>query len=277
MEKQSTIAKEVTLEGVGLHTGNMTRMVFRPAPAGSGITFVRVDLPGKPAIRASCSNVIGAIRGTTIGNDPARVHTVEHLLASCSMLGIDNMEIEITNNEPPIMDGSAKPFAELLLQAGTTEQDAPRTYFVPKGTVTYEVNGTKIVAEPAEELIIDCTISYKHPFLSRQQATFTLTRETFLKEIAPARTFCFDYEIEALKSKGLAKGGDLANAIVVGLAGIHNPGKLLRFPDEFVRHKILDLVGDLYLIGMPLKARVTALRCGHNHNISFAKELMKQA
>ncbi|MHB9154610.1 MAG: UDP-3-O-acyl-N-acetylglucosamine deacetylase, partial [Endomicrobiales bacterium] len=179
-----------------------------------------------------------AVRGTTIGNDPVRVHTVEHILAVCSGFGIDNLEILLTNNEPPVLDGSALPFAELMKKTGLVEQDAPRTYFTLSGPVSYESGRTKITAYPAEEFSIDCTVAYDHPFLKEQRATFTITPESFFLDIAPARTFCFDYEIEALKAKGLAKGGSLENAVVVGINGIHNPGGKLRFPDEFVRHKI---------------------------------------
>lgn len=274
MDKQKTIANETYIEGVGLHTGNMTRAVFKPAEAGTGIRFVRIDLPEKPVIAASFNQVMGITRGTTLGSENAAVHTVEHILSACAGLGIDNLEVHLTNNEPPVLDGSSKMFVELLLKAGLIEQDMERNYFTLSGPVSYESNGTKISALPYDGLRIDCTISYKHPSLSHQQASFIVTKEVFINEIAPARTFCFDYEIEALKSKGLAKGGDFSNAIVVGLNGIHNPGKALRFPDEFVRHKILDLIGDLYLIGMPLKAHITAERCGHGHNINFAKKLL---
>ncbi|MFC1501393.1 UDP-3-O-acyl-N-acetylglucosamine deacetylase [Elusimicrobiota bacterium] len=275
MDKQKTIAKEVSVEGVGLHTGNKSKLTFKPAPEHYGIKFVREDLPGKPLIPASYHHVTGtAIRGTTIVKDIDRVHTVEHILAVCSGLNIDNLKVHITNNEPPIMDGSAKPFAQTLLKTGIVEQNAQREYITLTDTIKYESGNTKFIAYPDDEFSLECMVSYDHPFVSYQKAGFKITPETFLKEIAPARTFCFDYEIEALQNKGLAKGGDLNNAIVVGLDGIHNT-EPLRFPDEFVRHKMLDLIGDLYLIGKPLKARIIAERCGHNHNIEFAKELAK--
>jgi len=274
MEKQKTIAKEVYLEGIGLHTGNTSRVTFKPAEAGSGIRFVRVDLPGRPVVPATYTHVLGALRGTTIGVDSARVHTVEHILAVLSVFGIDNLEIEITNNEPPVMDGSARAFAEAVAAAGMRELDEPRDYLTLAAPITYESGKTKMSAYPAGSFSIECTIGYDHPLLREQSASFNLSPDVFVREIAAARTFCFDYEIEALKAKGLAKGGDLTNAIVVGLSGIHNEEKL-RFPDEFVRHKILDLIGDLYLLGKPLKARIVAVKCGHNHNINFVKELVK--
>ena len=273
MEKQKTISREASLEGVGLHTGNKSRVVFKPAPENFGIKFVRVDLPEKPIINASFTHVSGtAVRGTTIANGPGKVHTVEHLLAVCSGLGIDNLEIEINNNEPPIMDGSAKPFAEVLLAAGLVEQNAERSYMTFKEPVHFKSNNAEYSAYPADHLSIDCTVGYDHPLLKEQKISLDINPEIFLKEVAPARTFCFDYEIEALKSKGLAKGGSFSNAIIVGLTGIHNTDPL-RFQDEFVRHKLLDLLGDLYLLGMPLKARIVAVKCGHNHNIEFAREL----
>lgn len=277
-DRQRTIAKEVSLEGIGLHTGNPSRITFRPSGEDTGLRFVRIDLPEKPVIPATHEQVNGtAIRGTTLGNDAARVHTVEHILATCSAFGIDNLEIQLTNNEPPVLDGSARPFVDLILSAGITEQKAPRRYLTLTKPVVYESGKTRLEAYPADEFSIDCTVNYDHPFLKEQRASFSITPDSFLKEISPARTFCFDYEIEALKSRGLARGGDLTNAIVVGLTGIHNPDKKLRYPDEFARHKLLDLIGDLSLIGAPLKARIVANRCGHNHNVNFVKELIKAA
>ncbi len=275
MEKQKTIAKEVSLEGIGLHTGNRSRVIFKPAPENCGIKFIRVDLPGRPQINASFKHVSGtAIRGTTVANGPGKVHTVEHILSVCSGLGIDNLEVLIDNNEPPIMDGSAKPFADIILSAGLKEQNAQRHYLTLKDTVHYKSDKTEYFAYPADDLSIECIVGYDHPLIKEQKISLKINNESFMKEVAPARTFCFDYEIEALKSKGLAKGGSFDNAVVVGLTGIHNP-EPLRFPDEFVRHKLLDLMGDLYLLGKPLKARIVAVRCGHNHNIGFAKELAK--
>ncbi|MCB4790744.1 MAG: bifunctional UDP-3-O-[3-hydroxymyristoyl] N-acetylglucosamine deacetylase/3-hydroxyacyl-ACP dehydratase [Elusimicrobia bacterium] len=273
MEKQKTISKEITMEGIGLHTGNIAKAEFKPSPPNTGIRFKRIDLPGSPEIHATYHQVLGAIRGSTIGTETVRVHTVEHILAVCSGLGIDNMEICLTNNEPPVMDGSAKPFVDIIVKAGLVEQDAPRQYFTLTEPYTYEVDKVKITAFPSDEFKIDCTVVYNHPYLSEQKASVVVTPDSFINMIAPARTFCFDYEIEALKKKGLGKGGDLTNAIVIGLNDIHNPDKTLRFKDEFVRHKILDLIGDLYLLGKPIKAHIVAVRPGHNHNINFAKKL----
>ncbi|MBN1823974.1 MAG: bifunctional UDP-3-O-[3-hydroxymyristoyl] N-acetylglucosamine deacetylase/3-hydroxyacyl-ACP dehydratase [Endomicrobiales bacterium] len=278
MEKQRTIAKECRVEGVGLHTGNVSTVIFKPAPADYGIRFIRTDIEGRPVIRASTEHVSGtAVRGTTIGEGETTVSTIEHIMATCFALGIDNLEIHISNNEPPILDGSASKFAELLGSAGLSEQEAQRRYLTLNEPVVYQSGKTKIEAHPSDEFRIDCVVEYDHPFLKKQSYSAVLDGGTFSKEIAPARTFCFDYEIEALKGKGLAKGGDFNNAIVVGLNGIHNQNKSLRFDNEFARHKALDLIGDLYLLGAPLKAHVIAYRCGHNSNINFAREIIKKA
>lgn len=275
--KQRTIAKEARIEGIGLHTGNTSRIVFKPAPENSGIRFVRTDLKDKPVMLAEYGHVIGTpVRGTSIGKDASAVHTIEHIMATCLGLGIDNLEIDINNNEPPILDGSAKVFGELLLSAGIIEQQTARQYLTLKEPVSYEAGQTKYHAEPADELKIECTIGYDHPWLKEQQLTFVLSKDGFMNDIAPSRTFCFDYEIEALHGKGLAKGGDFANALIVGIHGIRNPDQKLRFSDEFVRHKILDLLGDLYLLQKPLKAHIKAVKCGHNHNINFVRKLAQK-
>jgi len=269
---QRTIRKEVFLDGVGLHTGRKCRAVFKPAPENSGIKFVRTDLPGQPMLSAHVSNVVDVIRGTTLGEADARVYTIEHILSALCGLGIDNLTIELDDNEPPVADGSAKEFTEVLLSAGLVDQEAPRTYFTVSEPFEYSANQTFLRIEPADVFSVHCEIDYNHPMVKKQSLVYT-AGDDYVKEIAPARTFCFDYEIEALIKRGLAKGGNLDNAVVVGPDGIYNPASL-RFQDEFVRHKILDLMGDLMLIGSPLKAKVTAQRCGHGHNVNFLKQLL---
>ncbi len=280
MEKQKTIAKEITVSGIGLHTGNITNLTFRPAPVDFGIKFVRTDLPDKPVIPALCENVLGVIRGTTIGiKDNIVVYTIEHLLASLYGLGIDNIEILLDNNEPPVFDGSAYPFVELLTKAGIVEQDKPKNYLVIDKPIKYSAidknNTVEICAYPCDELKIEYQIVYEHPLVGTQQIELKITSENFIKEISHSRTFCFDYEIEALKSRGLAKGGGLENTLVIGINRIHNKEKL-RYQDEFVRHKLLDLLGDLYLLGRPLKAHIIAKRSGHKHNINFVNLIKKE-
>jgi len=277
MENQNTITQDVDIKGIGLHTGNICHAIFKPAPAHSGITFMRTDLPGKPSIRALYNNVVGVIRGTTLGNNQdLRVHTIEHMLSALYALGVDNALVEMTANEPPIVDGSSQVFYDSLKQAGLEDQGVPRTIFSPTEPFEYKSHETTIRIEPAEELILDVEIDYKHPLIQHQTISFTLRPEEYRAQIAPARTFCFDYEVEALKKQGLAKGGSLDNAVVVGLDRIHNKEKKLRFPDEFARHKTLDLLGDLYLLGCRLKGRVTAVRPGHGHNTSFVKQLAER-
>jgi len=278
MSKQTTIAKEVVLEGIGLHTGNKSKIVFKPAPADYGIHFIRVDLPNKPDIKADWQNLSGdvAIRGTIIEKDGVKIYTIEHILASCSALQIDNVLIEIDNSEPPILDGSAKIIAEELLKAGIKELEAERTYYGLKEPVSFKNGQTEITAYPSDNFEIECTIGFDHPFLSHQEGKFIITKENFTNGIAAAKTFCFDYEIEALQANGLAKGGSLENAIVIGPTGIHNK-EPLKFEDEFVRHKTLDLIGDLYLLGKQLKAKIVAKKPGHKNNGLFVKEFIKKA
>ena len=278
MAKQTTIEKEFSIEGVGLHTGNKSKMIFKPAEKNTGIHFIRVDLPNKPDIKADWNSLSTgvAIRGTTIQSGDVQIHTIEHILSACFALEVDNLIIEIDNNEPPIMDGSAKVIAQKIMESGIKELDADKDFYTLKEPVTFISGNTKIVAYPSDKLEIDCTIGYDHPFLSNQQAKFEITRESYLNDIAPARTFCFDFEIEALQSNGLARGGSLDNAIVIGPSGIYNK-EPLRFDNEFVRHKILDLIGDISLAGKPIKAKLVAEKPGHKSNISFIKEFVSKA
>ncbi|MDR1194865.1 MAG: bifunctional UDP-3-O-[3-hydroxymyristoyl] N-acetylglucosamine deacetylase/3-hydroxyacyl-ACP dehydratase [Endomicrobium sp.] len=278
MAKQTTIQKEARVEGVGLHTGNRSIVMFKPAPAGYGIKFVRTDLPEKPEIEANWENAVTgmAVRGSVIGKGNVRIHTIEHIMASCCALGIDNLRIEINNNEPPILDGSAKIFADTLIKAGIKELDAQREYLIITEPVHFEFGKTKISAYPSDKFEIDCSIGFNHPFLRHQQISLEVSKEIFCNELGSARTFCFDYEIEALQQNGLALGGSLDNAIVVAPDGIHNK-EPLRFDNEFVRHKVLDLIGDIYLAGKPVKAKIVADKPGHQNNIGFVKEFVKKA
>ncbi|MCL2144157.1 MAG: bifunctional UDP-3-O-[3-hydroxymyristoyl] N-acetylglucosamine deacetylase/3-hydroxyacyl-ACP dehydratase [Endomicrobia bacterium] len=278
MAKQTTIQKEAQVEGIGLHTGNKSTVVFKPAQAGYGIKFIRVDLPEKPEIEAIWQNAVTgmAVRGSVIGKGDARVHTIEHIMSSACALGIDNLQIEINNNEPPILDGSARLFADALMKAGIKELDAPKEYFIITEPFHFEAGKTKISAYPSDKFEIDCAIGFEHPFLKHQQISLEVNKEIFCNEVVGARTFCFDYEIEALQKNGLALGGSLDNAIVVALDGIHNK-EPLRYDNEFVRHKVLDLIGDLYLAGKPVKAKITAEKPGHQNNIGFIKEFVKKA
>jgi UDP-3-O-[3-hydroxymyristoyl] N-acetylglucosamine deacetylase / 3-hydroxyacyl-[acyl-carrier-protein] dehydratase len=273
MDKQRTISKDAYFQGIGLHTGNMCKAIFKPAPANHGVVLVRTDLPGRPSIKAHYSHVLGVIRGTTVGNDAMRVHTIEHVLSAVYALGIDNLLIEINANEPPVADGSSKDFFDTLKEIGVQEQDADALYFKPRERIEYKIGETEIFLEPADNLTISTCVVFKHPLIGRQEVTVVIEPELYRREIAPARTFCFDYEVEALQKQGLARGGSLDNAVVVGIDRIHNKEKTLRFPNEFARHKALDLLGDLFLLGRRLKAHVTAVRPGHGHNINFVRLL----
>ncbi len=289
--KQRTIGRETDYSGIGLHTGKRVRITFKPAPGDRGVRFIRVDLGGRPQLPAEISKVIKASRETSIGEGEVKVQSVEHLLAALTGLGIDNLEIEIDGDEVPIGDGSALPFTQVLKQAGIVEQEGEKRYLELKEPISFVKEGVHLrqdfgglssgasakgdvylVALPDEKLKISYTIDFDHPVLKTQFASFIIDEDTFTREIASARTFGFENEVRELKEKGLIKGGSLENAVVIGEEGILNK-EPLRFPDEFVRHKILDLLGDLYLIGAPLKAHIIALKSGHGANVELAKKI----
>jgi len=275
MNTQTTILHEMTLEGVGLHTGNASRLTFRPAPANTGIRFFRTDLPGTPMVPARLQFVITTVRGTNLGLQEAKVHTVEHVLSACTGLGIDNVDVLVSANEPPIMDGSAMPFVEALLKAGLHQYpDAPKRWLHLPGTVTYTDGPAKYRATPSDHFEIVATLIHDHPMMPKMKLTLRVERDSYLAEVAQARTFCFEHEIAYLRAQGLAQGGSLDNAIVIGKDRFLTSSEGLRYTDEFVRHKMLDLIGDLTLIGRPLfKMRIEAECLGHAHNIEFAKRL----
>ncbi len=301
LAQQHTIKKAVTLEGVGLHTGVTTRMTFKPAPENYGIRFRRVDIGGAPEIPADVDHVIDVARGTTIGIGEARVHTVEHVLAAIVGMQVDNIIIELDNIEPPIGDGSTKPFVDMILKAGLQEQDAPKDYLIIDQTIRYqnEEKGVDIVALPTDDYRVTVMVDYHNPALGSQHTGLFNLEKEFVTEFAPARTFCFLHEVEMLRDQGLIQGGTLDNAIVIvdrdlsddeiekltaklgiseaiilGTSGVLN-NKSLHFKNEPARHKLLDLMGDLALIGAPLKAQILAARPGHASNIEFARKVRK--
>lgn len=301
IELQRTISKPVSLSGTGLHTGTECTMTFKPAPINSGIKFVRVDLGGNPEIPAIAENVVDVSRGTTIGIGDAKVFTVEHVLAAIVGLQIDNINIELVGIEPPVIDGSSLPYVEALEEAGFEQQDAPKDYLIIDETVMYhdEERQVDIVALPLDSYRLTVMVDYQNPALGSQHTGLFNLEKEFAKDFAPARTFCFLSEVEALADQGLIKGGDLDNAVVIvdhklnqddldnlgkkiglkqkfvlGEDGIMN-NKKLRFRNEPVRHKLLDLMGDLALIGAPIKAQILAARPGHKANVEFAKQVRK--
>ncbi len=273
MDLQRTIAREVSFSGIGLHTGNLTTMTFRPAPVNQGITFYRIDLPDRPAIKADVDHVVDVSRGTTIGIGEAKVHTVEHVLAAVAGLGIDNLDIDVDANEIPVGDGSSLPFLATLKRAGIVEQDAEREYIQIKTPVYYRNDDVTLSVLPSDELRVTMTISYDHLAVGTQYASFVITPETFEKDIASARTFCFLREVKMLQEQGLIKGGSLENAVVIGDEAILNDE--LRYPDEFVRHKVLDLIGDLYLLGRPVRGHVIGVKSGHAMHVNFSRQIKK--
>lgn len=301
LKNQRTIKKSVSLSGVGLHTGNVTTLTFKPAPINTGVRFVRADLPDRPEIPAVIEYVVDISRGTTIGINGVKVHTVEHVLAAIFGLEIDNVYVELIGNEPPVGDGSAMPFVEKLMEAGFKEQDSPREILVVDETITYseEDRGVDIVVFPSDEFRITFMVDYKNPALGTQYTSMYSLSDEFVTEFAPARTFVFLHEVEELAKQGLIKGGNFDNAIVIidrklnyteldrlrnmlnlkediqpSTNGILN-NKQLRFKNEPVRHKALDLIGDLALLGIPIKAHVLCARSGHKANVELVKKIKK--
>lgn len=298
-DKQRTVKRKISITGIGLHTGNNCTMTFKPAPPDTGIRFVRADLPGKPSVIADIDHVVDISRGTTLQEGEAMVYTVEHVLAAFAGLQIDNMIVELDNNEPPVGDGSAKPYVDKLLEAGIENQEADKIYLEIDTPMAYSEpdRAVDLVVTPSDELRITFMIDYRNPALGTQYTTLVDLEKEFVKEFAPARTFCFLSEVEMLKEAGLIKGGGLNNAIViydsdlgqvevdrikkalsleekafVGKTGIINDIPL-RFHNEPVRHKALDLLGDLFLIGAPFKGHVLAARSGHKANVALARKM----
>ena len=301
---QRTLQKEVSLRGTGLHTGKECRITFKPAPVNYGYRFIRSDIENSPEIPALIDNVVDVLRGTTIGINGVNVHTTEHVLAALYGLQIDNCSIEMSGPEPPVMDGSSLPFAEALLSAGIAKQDEPKNYLVIDETVEFHdtVNTVDIVALPLDSFRVTVMVDYKNPALGSQHSGLFDLEKEFLKDFATSRTFCFLSEVETLANQGIIKGGDIDNAVVIVDKSMNNEelqslaGKLdlehdhlaigenvilnnraLRFQTEPARHKLLDLLGDIALLGMPLRAQVLAARPGHASNVEFVKQLKKYA
>jgi UDP-3-O-[3-hydroxymyristoyl] N-acetylglucosamine deacetylase / 3-hydroxyacyl-[acyl-carrier-protein] dehydratase len=274
---QRTLAGPASFEGVGLHTGARVRITFRPAEADSGIVFVRTDLPGSPRVPVCATNSgndQSQLRRTVLRCGTTEVHTVEHVLACLMGLSIDNAEIDIDGGEAPEPEeGSALPIAEAILAAGIVEQAAVRRPLVIERPVDYAEGAVQIVGIPHDGLRISFTIQYDHPLLGSQHRTLDITPEVFMREIAPARTFVLYRDVEALQKAGMIRGGTARNAVVVKDDAIVSEGPL-RFADEFVRHKILDLLGDLCLAGRRIQGHVIAQRSGHDTNVRFVKSLV---
>ena len=296
-DKQHTLGNSIEITGTGLHTGILVDMTLKPAAVGFGFQFKRIDLPNQPLIKADCDLVTDTSRGTTLQSGDIKISTVEHILAALVGMGVDNVLIEINGPEIPIMDGSSQPFVELIEKVGVSEQDAAKVWFTIDENIYLYDEGKRVemVVLPAADYQITTLIDFNSSVLGTQHASLKRMQD-FKNEIAPCRTFCFLHELEMLLEHDLIKGGDINNAIVVvdkqvsdaemtRLAKVFNRDKIevktegylnnleLRFPNEPARHKLLDVVGDLALIGFPIKGRVLANRPGHSTNVAFAKKI----
>ena len=301
-KKQRTVRNSKSCNGIGLHTGVESTITFHPAPEDYGIRFMRSDIKNSPEIKADIDHVVDISRGTTIEEKNVRIHTVEHALAAVTGLQIDNVLIELNSKEPPVMDGSAKDFVDALLDAGPMYQNKKRKVLVINRAVNYTdyYRDIDIHVIPSDRFRVTFLVEYPLPALGTQYEAIYNMEEDFAVEVAPARTFCFLSEVEMLREQGLIKGGALDNALVIvdkeidkneierlrdlfgieediihGVNGVLN-GKVLRFKNEPVRHKTLDLIGDLALLGFPIKGHVTAARAGHASNVEFVKKLKKE-
>jgi UDP-3-O-[3-hydroxymyristoyl] N-acetylglucosamine deacetylase len=273
--RQRTLQLKASVEGVGLHSGRPVRLTLLPAPTDAGIVFIRTDLAHAVEIPARAEYVVDTTLNTTLGKDGVRIGTVEHLLAALYGFGVDNVRVELNGPEVPILDGSAFPFVQLLETAGVREQRAPRKVAIVRKTATIVDGDKEVRLSPSSSFSIQCSIDFRHPLITDQRFGVELSARNFVREIARARTFGFAREVEFLRSRGLALGGSLENAIVVDDFHILNP-EGLRFPDEFVRHKILDAIGDLALVGVPIIGQLHARKTGHALNHKLVKKLLTE-
>ncbi len=271
---QRTIRQRVSVEGIGLHTGEPARLTFCPAPEGTGIYFVRRDLPGSPAISAQVDRVTATTMATTLGGDAFSVSTVEHCLSTLAALRIDNLFIELDGPEIPIGDGSAAPFLEAILSAGLAEQSQARKYAYITQPIFQGDHDKHAYVVPYNGLRISATIEFSHPCIGLQTFDIDVTEQSFAREIARARTFGFLKDVEAMRAKGLARGGSLENAVVLDHTEILNP-EGLRWDNEFVRHKVLDALGDLVTLGIPLMGHVVLHRAGHDMMNRLVRKILE--
>ncbi|GAB4387758.1 MAG: UDP-3-O-acyl-N-acetylglucosamine deacetylase [Thermodesulfovibrionales bacterium] len=271
MRFQKTIRKELLFEGTGLHTGEHVTMRLRPAPKDSGVVFYRSDKGAY--INASITSISDTAFAMTLGSNGTRIKTVEHILAAVSGLGIDNLVIEVDGPEVPILDGSSAGFVEKILDAGIVRQDSQRLYARVIKPLVFKNGHSEIAAFPYEGRRFTCRIHFDHKFLGSQELSIELEEGSFARELAPARTFGFLENVESLRAAGLAKGGSLENAVILSDEGVLNSTGL-RFEDEFVRHKMLDFIGDISLIGFPIFGHIVASRSGHSANLGFVRKFL---
>lgn len=271
MRSQRTIKSEVSFEGIGLHTGRHARVTLKPASRDAGIAFIRSDK--NTLIKAHVGSVIDTAFATTIGRDGAKIRTVEHIMAALAGLGIDNIVVNVDGPEIPILDGSSTQLISIILSAGIAKQGKKMPYLRIKRPIIFDDGNSKVAALPYEGSRITYSIFFNHYGFGEQRLSIEINEETFAREIAPARTFGFLKDIEYLRTNGLAKGGSLENAIILGEKGVLNSSGL-RFKDEFVRHKVLDSIGDLAILGFPIYGHIIANKSGHSTNIKFLKKLL---
>lgn len=274
--KRRSIQREVAVAGTGLHTGASTRAVFHPGVSGRGIVFRRSDLDGAPEVPARLSEVEALERRTAIGHGAATIHTVEHLLAAVAAHEIDDLLVDLSGPEPPILDGSVAPYFAALAEAGPVDVDGEAVLLTVQAPFTVTEGDSSYIVAPSKRFQLTVTIEFPHPLIGRQVGSYDVSRDAFASELAPARTFGFTNEVAALQAKGLIKGASTASAIVLDERGVVNGGRL-RWPDEFVRHKAADIVGDLALAGGRIRAHIVATRPSHSGNVALARALARAA
>jgi UDP-3-O-[3-hydroxymyristoyl] N-acetylglucosamine deacetylase len=274
-QKQRTLAKPALCSGVGVHSGKKVNLAIKPAPANHGIKFVRTDLPDNPGVPALFNLVVDTSLATVIGQDGVIVSTIEHMMAALAGLSIENAIVELDAYEMPIMDGSSGVYTELIKKAGIETLDVPRYFFVINEPIELKEDGKSVGIYPSPTVKISCSIEYDHPAIGNQSFEFELNDQSFEKEISRARTFGFLHEIEYLKSYGLARGASLETGIAINENGIMNK-EGLRYKDEFVRHKILDCIGDFSLLGIPILGHIIAHKSGHAFNQAFLQKFFSQ-
>jgi UDP-3-O-[3-hydroxymyristoyl] N-acetylglucosamine deacetylase / 3-hydroxyacyl-[acyl-carrier-protein] dehydratase len=274
-EGRRTISSPAELKGIGLHFGKDCTLRFLPGKSGQGILFERFDRPDADAVRATVNNAVITERRTQIGEGEAAFHTVEHVLAAVSGLEIDDLTIQMNASEPPILDGSALPFVEALLSAGI-RRNGGKVNVLSLAERVHVIDGDSVYdAYPSQKLSLQVSIEFPHPLIGKQEATYAITRDSFVRELAPARTFGFMREVEELRGKGLIQGASTSNALVLDEVGVVDAE--LRFPDEFVRHKAMDCVGDLALAGSRVRARIVAHKPSHRGTVTLVREMTRAA
>jgi UDP-3-O-[3-hydroxymyristoyl] N-acetylglucosamine deacetylase len=271
---QRTLSQSISVSGTGVHSGKQTHLTIKPAPENHGIKFRRVDLPGTQDIQALFKLVIDTSLATVLGTNGAIVSTIEHLMASFAGLGIDNALVEVDDYEIPIMDGSAGIFTQLIENAGIVKQAAPKHFLIVNKPIQVVDNDKSVTVYPAPCFKITCRINFQHPLIGEQEVSFDRAKNNFEKEISHARTFGFIQDLELLKKFSLGKGGSLDNAIIIDKDRIINE-EGLRYPDEFVRHKLLDSLGDFSLLGMPIRGHIVTHKSGHTLNHLFIKKFLE--